>query len=135
MKIFRKLIALVLVLMMVLSFAGCHKKNEIAVTIGDVEFTSAYYMCAFVNAYMEAQQLVYNELTEEEMALIRKNGLVWGCDRCQEVCPHNKDAKIDPHPCFDSFTPHFIENDPDFNKRAYAWRGEAVIRRNIEILK
>ncbi len=75
------------------------------------------------------------ELTTEEIALIKKNGLVWGCDRCQEVCPHNKDAKISPHPCFDTFTPCFIENDPNFADRAYAWRGEAVIRRNIEILK
>ena len=75
------------------------------------------------------------ELSAAEIALIRKNGLVWGCDRCQEVCPHNKAAKIAPHPCFDSFTPCFIENDPDFKKRAYAWRGQAVIRRNIDILK
>ncbi len=74
-------------------------------------------------------------LTDKEKALIRKNGLIWGCDRCQEVCPHNKDAKIAPHPCFDRFTPHFIENDPDFSCRAYAWRGEAVIRRNKELLK
>ena len=66
MKIFRRLIALVLILMMVLSFSGCHKKNEIAVTIGDVEFTSAYYMCALVNADSEAKSKVYEELSEEE---------------------------------------------------------------------
>ena len=75
------------------------------------------------------------ELSVREIALIKQNGLIWGCDRCQEVCPHNRDVVIAPHPCFDSFTSCFIENDPDFKKRAYAWRGEAVIRRNIEILK
>ncbi len=66
MKSFKRLIALTLALLMVLSFAGCHKKDEIAVTIGDVEFTSAYYMCALINADSEAKSKVYEELTEEE---------------------------------------------------------------------
>lgn len=66
MKNFKRLIAAALVLIMVLSFAGCHKKNEIAVTIGDVEFTSAYYMCALINADLEAKNLVNETLTEEE---------------------------------------------------------------------
>lgn len=68
MKSFKKLIALTLALLMVLSFAGCHKKDEIAVTVGDVEFTSAYYMCALVNADSEAKSKIYEELTEEEQA-------------------------------------------------------------------
>ena len=38
MKSFKRLIALTLALWVVLSFVGCHKKNEVAVTIGDVEF-------------------------------------------------------------------------------------------------
>lgn len=68
MKNFKKIIALALVLLMVLSFTGCHKKDEIAVTVGDVEFTSAYYMCALINADSEAKNKVYEELTEEEQS-------------------------------------------------------------------
>ena len=66
MKNFKKVIAAALVLVMMLSFAGCHKKNEIAVTIGDIEFTSAYYMCALVNADLEAKNKVYEELSDDE---------------------------------------------------------------------
>lgn len=68
MKNFKRLIAVALVLMMVLSFAGCHKKGEIAVTIGDVEFTSAYYMCALVNADAQARNLVAEGLSDEELS-------------------------------------------------------------------
>lgn len=68
MKNFKRMIAAAVVLIMVLSFAGCHKKNEIAVTVGDVEFTSAYYMCALINADSEAKNLVYESLTEEEQS-------------------------------------------------------------------
>lgn len=66
MKMMKKMFAILLVALMVLSFAACHGKDEIAVTVGDVEFTSAYYMCALINADMEAQSLVYESLSEEE---------------------------------------------------------------------
>ena len=69
MKTIKRIAALVLVAAMVLSLAACHKKNEIAVTVGDVEFTSAYYMCALIGADSEAKSLVYESLTDEE-----KNG-------------------------------------------------------------
>ena len=71
MKNFKRILSFMLVALMVLSFAGCHKKDEIAVTIGDVKFTSAYYMCALVNADSEAKNIVYEALTDEE-----KNGEV-----------------------------------------------------------
>ena len=54
MKMMKKMIALMLVAIMALSFCACHRKDEVAVTIKDVEFTSAYYMCALINADMEA---------------------------------------------------------------------------------
>ncbi len=66
MKNIKRLLAVALVLVMLFSFAGCHKKNEIAVTIGDVEFTSAYYMCALINADLEAKTLINESLEEDE---------------------------------------------------------------------
>ena len=44
MKNIKRIFALALVLVMALTVTACHKKDEIAVKIGDVEFTSAYYM-------------------------------------------------------------------------------------------
>ena len=66
MKTIKRIAALVLVAAMVLSLAACHKKNEIAVTVGDIEFTSAYYMCALIGADSEAKSLVYESLSDEE---------------------------------------------------------------------
>ncbi len=67
MKVIKKIAALLLVMAMILTVTGClHKKDEIAVTIGDVEFTSAYYMCALIKARTEAQTKVMENLTEEE---------------------------------------------------------------------
>ncbi len=66
MKSVKRILALILVMLLVLSFAGCHKKGEIAVKVKDVEFTSAYYMCALINSNTEAQNKVYETLTDEE---------------------------------------------------------------------
>ncbi len=66
MKIFKNILASALICVMALSVVGCHKKNEIAVTVDGFEFTSAYYMCALMNANMEAQNKVQETLTEEE---------------------------------------------------------------------
>lgn len=46
--------------------AGCHKNGEIAVTAGDIEFTSGYYACAFNFADMQARDTVDSTLSEEE---------------------------------------------------------------------
>ncbi len=66
MKIFKKIAAMLLVVIMAISVCGCHKKNEIAVTIGEYEYTSAYYMCALISAFSEAQDLAYNSATAQE---------------------------------------------------------------------
>ena len=66
MKNIKRVFALALVLVMALTVAACHQKDEVAVKIGDVEFTSAYYMCALINAHSEAKSKVQEELSEDE---------------------------------------------------------------------
>ncbi len=76
------------------------------------------------------------DLEQHEIQLLRQSGLVWGCDTCSEVCPHNRNASISPHPCFDSYIPYLLDaDDPRFASRAYAWRGKQVPCRNKELLK
>lgn len=85
-------------------------------------------------------------LTEEEAAAIRQGGLVWGCDTCQLVCPHNlrviREGGNTPIPYFLADRLLRVDNaaleamsDGDFTSRAYAWRGRAVIRRNAELFE
>ena len=83
-------------------------------------------------------------LSPEEVSALVQNGLVWGCDGCQLVCPHNRRI-IDRGQ--DTPIPYFREErilrvdtdgldamaDEVFSARAYAWRGRGVIRRNTEL--
>jgi epoxyqueuosine reductase QueG len=75
------------------------------------------------------------ELTAQEEVLLCKSGLVWGCDVCQEACPLNTEAKIEPHPCFDFYEPVLTDEAlSDLSRKAYGWRGKAVLHRNLQIL-
>lgn len=75
------------------------------------------------------------ELSREERARIRVAGSLWGCDVCQEVCPMNRDKRVAPHPCFDRYDPWLSEDSlSDLTDKAYGWRGEAVLRRNLGIM-
>ncbi len=68
MKKVKRLLSVMLIFVLVFSFAGCHKKGEIAVTVGEWKFTSAYYMCAFIQANDQAKAIVQQSLSEEEAA-------------------------------------------------------------------
>jgi epoxyqueuosine reductase QueG len=40
------------------------------------------------------------ELTPEEIAILRKTPLVFGCDECQRCCPHMPQVPVTPIPEF-----------------------------------
>ncbi len=86
------------------------------------------------------------ELSESEIAYIREYGSAWGCDICQNVCPHTKEALknrtiFSPLPFFSesvlpSPTAEDIEkmSDEEFSARAFSWRGRACILRNLSLI-
>ncbi len=66
MNMLKRIFALTLCLVLAMGcLTGCHEKGEIAVTIGDVEFTSGYYACALVFSDSEARVKVEEELSKK----------------------------------------------------------------------
>lgn len=85
------------------------------------------------------------ELSVEDKDILVKHSLIWGCDVCQEVCPHNIDIK-------ETMIPEFRDNllyrldyedlsqlsNKEFMKkyhdRSFSWRGKGVLKRNYELI-
>ena len=85
------------------------------------------------------------ELTENEADLLKKNGLCWGCDVCQSVCPHNLGLETTAIPEFltNRITELSTEDVGNLSNRefknkygdyAFSWRGKTVLERNLNIL-
>lgn len=87
------------------------------------------------------------ELEANERDIIAKYGSAWGCDICQEVCPHTKRA-IKNNTIYtdidffrNDLTPTLSSeliikmSDEEFKQRAYSWRKRATVLRNLEILE
>ena len=79
--------------------------------------------------------------TDDEKELLKTNNIVWGCDICQNVCPHNIYAKISPIPYFETtriafIDKYFIEDvsDEEFNKYAFSYKGRKIVLDNIDFI-
>jgi len=85
------------------------------------------------------------ELELREIDILRKNPLIWGCDACQDVCPHNKNIAKTP---IEEFRTNLIYNieckeinnishknfEKKYGNRAFSWRGKKVLKRNCGLL-
>lgn len=85
------------------------------------------------------------DLTNEEKTIIGKTPLVFGCDVCQEVCPHNQSIPATPIPEFQHVEPYIDINEIEtltnkefkakYGHRAFSWRGKKILIRNQNIIE
>ncbi len=82
------------------------------------------------------------ELNADEAELMRRYNTAWGCDMCQSACPHNSSPVPTPLEFFyRERIPELTEqvlsemDKTALKKRAFGWRGRAVLERNLGILK
>lgn len=82
------------------------------------------------------------ELTDDEVALMRKFNTVWGCDECQSHCPYNREPKRTPIKFFERDRIERLSTEllsamdkETFSKRAFAWRGRRTVQRNLDYLE
>lgn len=83
-------------------------------------------------------------LTKEEEDILKKSGLIFGCDACQKVCPHNKGVPCAMTEFTENLMPDISLDDIKdlsnrqflemYANRAFSWRGKNLLERNIKLL-
>lgn len=93
MKMIKSLAAFFLAFILIFNFSSCHPKDEVAMTVGDIEITSALYMCALLQADGEARNLIDKNAAQgvENIDYFKQkiegvNYSDWVKNRAEEIC-------------------------------------------------
>ncbi len=83
------------------------------------------------------------QITKEEENMIKEGKSVWGCDICQDVCPHNSKGILTPIEEFKNNLLLDLEDidtlsNKEFSKKyalySLAYKGKKILKRNINIV-
>ncbi|WHH61542.1 tRNA epoxyqueuosine(34) reductase QueG [Petroclostridium sp. X23] len=85
------------------------------------------------------------DLSKEEIKILKRSGKIFGCDICQQVCPHNKHAEKTNLKEFGQDTVYNISKEDvesysnkgfkkRYGNRAFSWRGKKIILRNLNVI-
>ena len=66
MKNIKRIVSIIMVLCLCLTFAACHKKNETSIKVGSLKFTSGYYACVLFFTDSQARSKVQENLEQED---------------------------------------------------------------------
>jgi len=84
-------------------------------------------------------------LSDSDITILKKNNLIWGCDICQDVCPHNRNIEKTNIKDFKENPIYYVmyedlknmsnkEFMKKYGNRAFSWRGKGILLRNYEII-
>ena len=105
-------------------------------------FSSGQYDYRTCKSYLTQKK---GKLPPEEITILRKTSLVFGCDECQRCCPHNARVPVTPILEFREkrqarLTARELEPltnrqfKEQYGERAFAWRGKKLLLRNLALL-
>lgn len=121
----------------------CHHCGACATACPGQCFHAGIYDYSTCKSFLTQKK---GSLSLPEIEVLRKTSLIFGCDTCQRVCPHNEDISRTPLPQFyeHRLTTLTREDIADLTNRqfkqaygeyAFAWRGKKQLLRNFDILE